>query len=101
MQSEREHVTPYIWKNGTVRGGTIFKSGKVYHQEDWSKYRITVDTPEDFSLVENLIQTLGYDKSCDEYVSYLQSHPEVMAFNSMYDRNEGYIKSINNDKTIQ
>ena len=100
LQSEREHVTPYIWKNGTVKGGTIFKSERVYHPTDWSGYRITVDTPEDFSLVECLIKTLGYDKSCEEYVSYLQAHPEVMELNSMYERNEGYAKSINNDKKI-
>lgn len=100
LQSEREHVTPYIWKNGTVRGGSIFKSGKVYHQEDWSKYRITVDTPEDFGLVQNLIQSLGIDKTCEEYVTYLQQHPEIMELNSMYERNEGYVKSINNDKKV-
>jgi spore coat polysaccharide biosynthesis protein SpsF (cytidylyltransferase family) len=100
LQSEREHVTPYIWKNGTVRGGSIFKSERVYHQEDWSKFRITVDTPEDFSLVEHLIQRLGYDKSCDDYVAYLQQHPEVMAMNDMYERNEGYAKSINQDKKV-
>ena len=100
LQSEREHVTPYIWKNGTVKGGTIFKSERVYHKENWSDYRITVDTPEDFRLVECLIQTLGYDKTCDEYVKYLQSHPEVMEINAMYERNEGYVKSINNDKKV-
>jgi spore coat polysaccharide biosynthesis protein SpsF (cytidylyltransferase family) len=100
LQSEREHVTPYIWKNGTVKGGTLFKSERVYHSEDWSNYRITVDTPEDFSLVECLIKTLGSDKSCEEYVSYLKEHPDLMKINSMYERNEGYVKSIKNDKTI-
>lgn len=25
LKSEREHVTPYIWKNGTANGGNIFK----------------------------------------------------------------------------
>lgn len=100
LQSEREHVTPYIWKNGTVKGGLIFKSERVYHPENWSKFRITVDTPEDFSLVESLIKTLGYDKSCDEYVAYLQQHPDIMAVNAMYERNEGYVKSINQDKKI-
>ena len=101
MQSEREHVTSYIWKNGTVKGGSLFKSEKLYCKEDYSTYRMTVDTAEDFELVKRLIEALGYDKSCEEYVEYLQVHPEILKINSMYERNEGYVKSINNDKKIK
>jgi len=97
LQSEREHVTPYIWKNSTAKGGKLFKSINVANDEDWSTERITVDTPDDFLLVKNLIEKLGIKKSCADYVAYLNSHKEIKAINQNYSRNEGYDKSIMND----
>ena len=97
LQSEREHVTPYIWKNSTVKGGKLFKSINVANDEDWSKERITVDTPDDFALVKNLIEQLGIEKSCADYVAYLDSHENIKAINQHYSRNEGYDKSLLND----
>lgn len=77
LQSEREHVTPYIKKLGTFRGGFVFKSDNVDNFDDWSEYRITVDEPQDFELVKALIENLGVDKSCADYVDYIKNHQEV------------------------
>lgn len=101
LQSEREHVTPYIKNNSSVKGGTLFKSFNVVNEEDYSSYRITVDTQEDFDLIKNLIEKVGNDKNWKEYVTYLQNNKEVFDLNSMHTRDEGYAKSIANDKVVK
>lgn len=102
MTSEREHVTPYIWKNGTARGGTLFNSYKFVNPEgDYSSIRITLDTPEDFELLKKVIEENGVGLGWKEYVKYLQNHQEVFALNSQFERNEGYEKSIKNDSKIK
>jgi spore coat polysaccharide biosynthesis protein SpsF len=74
-----EHVTPYIWKN---------KSGKVdfYHIKqttDNSRFRITVDTADDFELIKTLIEKYKVDTlPYNEIEEILSSHPELVALNS-------------------
>ncbi len=103
LKSEREHVTPYIWKNGTAEGGTMFKSFKVpnkagvYNPND---YRITIDEPEDFEVIKALIENLGIDKDWKTYIDYLLSHEEIKNLNGRFSYNEGYAKSLKNDKKI-
>ncbi len=102
LTSEREHVTPYIWKNGTAAGGTLFKSYKFVNPVgDYSSIRITLDTPEDFELLKKVIEENGIRLGWREYVAYLQKHDEILAINSMFERNEGYAKSLNNDSIIK
>lgn len=103
LKSEREHVTPYIWKNGTACGGTLFKSFKFknpagnFNADD---YRITLDEPEDFEVIKKLIEDLGPDKPWIDYINYLIEHKDVYEINSRFGNNEGYAKSINNDSVI-
>ena len=94
LKSEQEHVTPYIWKNSTYMGGDLFKSDCVMFHENFSKVRLTVDTIEDFIVIEKLIKILGTDKPWMEYVKTLQEHPEIEQINKRFSRNEGYEKSI-------
>lgn len=104
MVSEREHVTPYIWKNGTAEGGDVFKTANLQNRVgaySASEYRITIDEPEDFEVLKSLIVTLGIDKTWKEYIDYLENHDEIKSLNSKFGYNEGYEKSINNDKTIK
>lgn len=76
--SDREHVTPYIWKN---------KSGKVTTKDflntnDKSEYRITLDTEEDRLLITRLISEFGADEmDCGQMVKLLELHPELVAIN--------------------
>lgn len=100
LKSEREHVTAYIWKNGSADGGTIYKTynfpnpaGK-YNADD---YRITIDEPEDFEVIKALIENLGIEKDWKSYIDYLIEHKDLYAINSKFGNNEGYAKSIAND----
>jgi spore coat polysaccharide biosynthesis protein SpsF len=102
--SEREHVTPYIWKNGTAEGGDKFKSAKLKNKHgifDASEYRITIDEPEDFEVIKALIEALGINKGWKEYIDYLLTHDEIKSINSKFRYNEGYEKSIKNDRIIK
>ncbi|WP_420187047.1 cytidylyltransferase domain-containing protein [Bacteroides pyogenes] len=101
LKSEREHVTPYIKKNSTEKGGNLFKSLNVVNDENYSEYRITVDTQEDFDLIKNLIINVGTDRGWKDYIEYLKQHKEVYELNNMHARDEGYAKSIANDSVVK
>ena len=101
LKSEREHVTPYIKKHSTEKGGTLFKSLNVTNDKDYSSYRITVDTQEDFELIKNLIINVGNDKGWEEYIAYLHCHKDVYDLNSMHTRDEGHAKSVSNDSIVK
>lgn len=101
LLSEHEHVTPYIKNNSTVMGGTLFKSFNVVNDVDLNELRITVDEQRDFEVIKALIEEVGIDKHCADYVAYLDAHKEVKDINSSIMRNEGYAKSLANDKEIK
>lgn len=98
LTSEREHVTPYIWKNSTVKGGTLFKSISFEGEEDYSGYRLTVDEAADFDLISKLVEAIGDDKGWKAYVAYLDAHKELFEINAYIKRNEGLMKSFAQDK---
>ena len=97
LQSEREHVTPYIRNNSTYCGGTLFKSGNFEEGFDYGDLRMTVDEPQDFIVIQNLINSLGTRRDWQDYAVYMNTHPEISNINSSIIRNEGLLKSIQND----
>ena len=77
--SDREHVTPYMWRvPGRFRNGALFPH-RNYYQHRW-----TVDTESDFDLVSRVYQVLYREDqsfSMDEILDYLSQHPEVALLN--------------------
>lgn len=53
LQPDREHVTPYIWDNPNM-----FSLGCYKNDVDYSKYRWTLDTEEDFELIKSIYEYL-------------------------------------------
>ena len=100
LQSEREHVTPFIKKNSNFYGKDIFKTVNYTYSKDYSAYRITIDTAEDFEVIKYLIEKLGIDKTWEEYIDELNKNPEIKKINSLSKRDEGYQKSLIEDKVI-
>lgn len=97
MQSEREHVTPYIRKKSTFMGGKFFRSDNFSCKENYNSVRLTVDEPNDFEVIKYLIHKIGFEGTWIDYTKeYLNS--SVSRLNSNIVRNEGYQKSIKNDK---
>jgi spore coat polysaccharide biosynthesis protein SpsF len=101
LPSEREHVTPYIWKNSTYLEGTLFTSGCHFPGSDrYSKVRLTVDEEKDYKVIQHLVGTLGETAGWKEYADHYLENP-VIQFNNECHRNEGYIKSLVKDKSYK
>jgi spore coat polysaccharide biosynthesis protein SpsF (cytidylyltransferase family) len=100
LLSEREHVTPYIYKNSTFHGKTLFKAGNYEEGDNLGDLRITVDEPADFEVLSFLLEKLGPARPWREYIHLLLEHPEICAINSKHQRNEGYIKSLKKDQKL-
>ena len=97
LTSEREHVTPYIFKHPE-----LFRLGLVKHEEDLSALRWTVDTPRDLEFMRTIYNFIQ-DEACgmDEILQLLKEHPEITELNSGQERNEGYQKSLQEDTEAQ
>ncbi|MDA9148570.1 glycosyltransferase family protein [Alphaproteobacteria bacterium] len=93
-KSDREHVTPYIWRNSDQFNILNFSANT-----DMSNTRLTVDYEEDLAVVTAIIDhfqdqpLVGYQ----EIVNFLNNSPNLATINSSILRNEGYIKSISNE----
>jgi spore coat polysaccharide biosynthesis protein SpsF len=73
----REHVTPYI-----RRHPELFESYSVLNDEDLSRMRWTVDTPEDLAFVRRIYEHFGHDQfSWREVLTLLEKYPEWLAIN--------------------
>lgn len=98
LSSEREHVTSYIWTNPH-----LFRIATIENSENLSNIRLTVDNEEDFQLVSKLLQALyqeGEIFHLQDMMNYLRRNPELLELNKHIGRNEGYLKSLAEDKCI-
>lgn len=96
LSSDREHVTPYIWRNTDLKGGDIFKAFSYQNDISRGELRMTVDETRDFDLIKKLIEDLGENMKWNEYADYIEKE-NLMKINEGIQRNEGYIKSLNLD----
>lgn len=94
LGSEREHVTPYIWKHPDC-----FTLVSVKQDQDESKMRWTLDYPEDLEFARAVYQELykGQVFCADKIRSLLTRSPRLAALNQGFVRNAGYIKSIQSE----
>lgn len=75
---QREHVTPYIYEN----------SNKIYYYKkdiDYSKYRWTLDTEEDFQLIKSIYQYLykgKHDFYLDDILELFNKYPVLVKINA-------------------
>ncbi len=97
LTSEKEHVTPYIRNNANGKGENLFTIKNYDCKEDFSHIRMTIDEPRDFNLIQNLIKNLGTEKTWLEYTEFIIEN-NLTKINDQIIRNEGFLKSLNNDK---
>ena len=75
-RAEREHVTPYLYA-----GDKPIRS--VRRAGDASRYRVTLDTPEDLVLITRLIEEHGAaDLDAEEIIAILDDRPDLVAINA-------------------
>lgn len=96
LKSEREHVTPYIWKNDK-----LFKIVNLFNKKDLSNIRLTIDEKEDLVLIKEIIKYIDIeDFTLEDIILTIENNPSMLEINNKLKRNEGYEKSLNEDKNI-
>ncbi len=95
QKTEIEHVTPYIWSHPEIFGIENF-----YADEDMSKFRLTVDYEKDITVISAILSHFKSDPlvGYKDIVKFLKNHPEIAEINSNIMRNEGYHKSLIEEK---
>lgn len=97
MLSEREHVTPYIRKSD------VFKKASVLCDRDYSSLRWTLDEPRDYEKISAVFDVL-YQKDpffhMDDVLHFFAEHPQIDKLNMGIGRNEGYRKTLANDRKV-
>jgi spore coat polysaccharide biosynthesis protein SpsF len=84
LKADREHVTPYLHQNrsGEIRLLNLPWTGRT-SAKDASQYRLTLDTADDWKLLDALIEDFDAPRlSCAELVAVLDEHPELVALNA-------------------
>ncbi len=74
---QKEHVTPYMYEHAK-------RQLCLKNQKDYSFYRLTLDTPEDWRVIEIVYKDLykgRHDFFLKEIVGYLEKHPDVKDIN--------------------
>lgn len=76
---DREHVTRYI-----VNNPGAFKLFNVSHDENYSRHRLTLDTPEDFILIKKIIEAIyPYNPhfTMEDIIHLLEKNPKWQLIN--------------------
>lgn len=96
LLSEREHVTVYIKKHPKS-----FKLVNLACDNDFSSKRWTLDEKADYKFIRLIYKKL-YRKNrlfgMNKILRLLERHPKYERINSGIIRNEGYLKSLREDK---
>ncbi len=98
LPSELEHVTPYIRNHPE-----IFKTGNWTYHENFSQLRWTVDEPEDFEFVRQVIEKLypvNRNFRMNDVLELVYQRPDLAKINIHIKRNEGLLKSLAEDKML-
>ena len=77
---EREHVTPFIRSRHSR-----YRLHNIEHSTNLSHYRLTVDTSEDFELVEKIFEELFFEKpefEMKDILAVLEVNSEWLSINS-------------------
>ena len=97
LPSEREHVTQYIIQHPEIfRQGSLLSEIPGLGDERW-----TVDEPEDFRFISEVYERLypnNPDFTLKDVLVLLTEHPELRSINRGFERNEGLLKSLREDK---
>ncbi|MBI3463387.1 MAG: glycosyltransferase family protein [Planctomycetes bacterium] len=85
---DREHVTPFVWKQPQR-----FRVATFYSPVDYSQLRWTVDNQEDLEVVRAIYAALYKPERhflMQDVLDFLATHPEVSHWNQQFIGREGY-----------
>lgn len=95
LQSDREHVTPYIRKKKNN-----FKKMLISYKNNLSNLRWTIDYKEDLEFLKAIFAELRNKKiiHMKDVLKVLERNPQIVQINLLHKRNEGYHHSLRNEK---
>lgn len=99
LQSEIEHVTPYIRNHPE-----LFRIGNILCDTNYEKLRWTLDNQEDYGFLASIFNDLSKPNSFigwRKVIEFIEKNKDVQNINSYIKRNEGFIKSLKEDKKIR
>lgn len=85
-QRDREHVTPFIWRNENNN----FSIGQIVDNVNRSKWRITLDYEQDYVVLCALEKLLPINCSYEQIVQVVLEHELLSISNPTTKRNEAY-----------
>ena len=92
---EKEHVTPYMWQNkkNQYKIGTIVTAPKNLNRP----YRLTVDYPEDFALIDMIYEKFSNHKiiPIEKALRFLDNHPEIASINTDCEQKHNQYAAVN------
>lgn len=97
LQSEREHVVPFIWNHPDR-----FRSLNLAHERDLTSERWTVDDERDLMFARAVHERIGRESdptSMYAVLRVLEREPSIRALNAGAIRDEGYARSLAADAT--
>ena len=99
LPSEREHVGPYIEKHPE-----LFKLGGLnkFDGKSLGHHRWTLDEPEDYELLKRIFDSFPPETifQTKDMLNLFTQQPDWLQINKHIGRNEGYARSLQNDKTV-
>ena len=93
LPSEREHVTPYL------RNKENYKIINVENDKNISNLRLTVDRIEDVELIKQILNNISINPiHLEDVLGLFSRKPELIEINKHINHNEGFNKSLEEDK---
>jgi len=93
LPSEREHVTPYLIKNKD-----LFEHKNYSYHQNISHLRCTVDTDDDFKLIEKIIKKIETRPiHLINVMELFQNEPRLIEMNN-HIKHDGYERSLKDDE---
>ena len=93
LPTEREHVTPYFYKNKE-----IFRQTSLENSEDLSRFRCTVDTKYDLELIQKIYSIVKKRPILlSDVIKLLKINPELVKINA-HVKADGYLRSLKEEK---
>jgi len=97
VASDREHVTPWLKRNGSFSGGELLHSVNFPSPANFNHVRMCVDEPADLEVARLLASVCGLTAGWRLYTRVYLEREDIYMRNATIVRNEGYFKSLEND----
>lgn len=94
--SDREHVTFYFWQNPD-----IFSIHRHDLPDNRANYRVTVDYPEDFKVIQAILNHFWLDDpmfTMNQMIDFLNMNPHIKCLNENIESFSGWQSAFEKDK---